>query len=567
MKNTFSLTPLKSNARSKAIFHYGVYDIETRGVNDLTFVMIGFFDGVSYRCFRDLNAFFAHVMQPKYHEWRFFAHFGGRFDVHFLFDHLREQMPEAAFEFYCTGSAVISFTVRANDLWWRFSDSYRLMPKSLMTLTHEFDVEHKKLPFAPQDEIYNKHDCLGLYEVLTDFYDIFQITSETIAAHAMRVYRTNYLHDPIPCVRPEIEAFIRPAYYGGRCEIYRYDKANVYKFDVNSLYPYAMTGPLPTAYKCWSTRLPDSDDEVGFYEATVAYPDIYVPCLPCRLDKLYFPVGKWTGNFSSLDLRQAIIDGAAIKIHRGVIFETDTIMQDYVFGLHDMKQQAEAAGQPGKRYIAKILMNSLYGKTGQRREQRSYCLDPGTDRLYSNPDHPKIYPLAGSQGIAYYDTVSRSRHILPHIAATVTSRARLIQLQFLRQPKKIWYTDTDSLFTTEKIESGDGLGQMKYEGRGEFQAWQLKEYTFDGEISLKGVPMTKLNEATGEKERDDSLARAYNDGWELRLPRMAGFMESIRSGQKTVRLVETRRARRNPRQKRARCGQDTRPWDIEELRG
>lgn len=569
MSDTFSLTPLKIGPRSKARFKYGVYDIETKGIGNLEFVMIGFFDGENYTCFRDLNLFFAHVMQPQYSEWRFFAHFGGRFDVHFLFDHLRELMPDTAFEFYCTGSAVVSFTVKdGGGNWWRFCDSYRLMPKSLQTLTYEFDVEHKKLPFAPLEEKYNRHDCQGLYEVLEEFFGAFDITSETIASHAMRVYRSRFMPGPIPCVDKRIEEFVRPAYYGGRCEIYRFDAAHCNKYDVNSLYPYAMTGPLPTVYLMWSTRLPDDDREIGFYEATVDYPeDIYVPCLPCRLSKLYFPVGQWRGHFTSMDLRQAIMDGAAVTIHKGVLFHAENVMEDFVHGLHTMKQEADEAGHSGKRLIAKLCMNSLYGKTGQRRDQRSYCLDPGTTRLFSHPEHPKLYPLAGAREIAYFDTISRSRHILPHIAATVTSRARLVQLQYLRQPKKIWYTDTDSLFTTEEIQAGNELGQMKYEGHGDFQAWQLKEYTFDGAISLKGVPMTKTNLETGEKERDDSLARAYNDGWELRLPRMAGFMESIRSGQKTVRMVETKRVRRNPKQKRCRLGQDTRPWHFDELTG
>jgi hypothetical protein len=563
--STHCLAPLKKSKRSKATFNYAVYDIETEGIGSLNFVMIGFYDGERYTCFRDLGKFFAHVRQPKYHEWRIFAHFGGRFDVHFLFDYLREHLESAPFEFYCSGSAVISFTLRSGREWIRFADSYRLMPKSLMTLTHEFNVEHKKLPFAPLDEKYNRHDCMGLYEVLTAFFDAFDVTSETIASHAMRVFRTSYLKDPIPGVSMEIENFIRPAYYGGRCEIYRFDAAEVNKYDVNSLYPYAMTGPLPYAYRCWSTRLPDDDAEIGFYEATVDYPDHYVPCLPCRLDKLYFPVGRWRGNFSSIDLRQAISDGAAVKIHRGVLFTAAPIMRDYVAGLHRMKQEAEESGQPARRYIAKICMNSLYGKTAQRRDQRSYCLDPGTDRLYSNPDHPKIFPVAGSNGIAYYETFSHSRHILPHIAATVTSRARMVQLRYLRQPKRIWYTDTDSLFTTGTVASGTELGEMKYEGCGSFQAWALKEYTFNGEISMKGVPMSILNEETGEKERDEKLANAYNDGWELKMSRMAGFMESIRGGHKTVRMVETRRVRRNPGGKRARCGHDTRPWNIDEL--
>lgn len=528
--------------------------------------MIGFYDGAGYWCFRDLGAFFDHVLRKEYAGWRIFAHFGGRFDIHFLFDYLRAKMPTTDFEFFCSGSAVISFTIKIGDLWWRFADSYRLMPKSLATLTKEFRVEHVKLPFAPLDWKYNRHDCIGLHEVLSKFFEEFQICSETIASHSMRIFRTHFLKTDIPIPGKAVEEFTRLAYFGGRCEIFRFDEAEVNKYDVNSLYPFAMLGPLPMEFECWTRRLPDDDREIGFYEAEVNYPDnIYVPILPSRLEKLYFPTGRWTGHFSSIDLRQAILDGASVRIIKGIVFKSEPFCREFVETLHSAKQAAEEAGDFGKRYVYKIVCNSWYGKTGQRRVKRSYCLDPGTDRLYSNPDHPLIWPLENSDGICWFWSNSKSRHILPHIAAAVTSRARSIQLEYLRAPDRIWYTDTDSLFTDSEIPASTALGAMKFEGRGKFQAWQLKEYTFAGEISMKGVPMTRMNEETGEKERDESLAKAYNEGWELRLPRMAGFIESIRAGKPTVRMVETRRARRTPKEKRARIGNDTRPWNISEL--
>lgn len=544
-----------------------MYDIETKGVGNLDFVMIGFFDGCEYHCFRDLADFFDHVLRAEYCGWRIFAHFGGRFDIHFLFDWLRSHMPTTDFEFFCSGSAVISFTVRIDDEhWWRFSDSYRLMDKSLQTLTKEFDTPHKKLPFAPLDWRYNRNDCMGLYEVLTKFFDEFDITSETIASHALRVWRSRFLEFEIPTISKDVDLFCRRAYYGGRCEIFRFDKADVFHHDINSLYPWAMLFPLPIEKICRSRRLPDDDDsEIGFYDATVDYPELYVPSMPFRGDKLYFPVGAWRGNFTSMDIRQAIEDGAAVTIHDGLIFRAEPIMATYVAELHKMKQQADRDGDLGKRLIYKKLMNSLYGKTGQKLERRSYCLDPGTDRLYRHPDHPRIWPLEKSPGIAWYVSQSHGRHILPHIAAAVTSRARLRLLEFLRQPGRIWYTDTDSLFIDREIPAGVGLGEMELKGKGSFEAWALKEYEFKSELFLKGVPMTRMDEETGEKIRDEALARAYCQGKEIRLPRMAGFMESIRKGLPTVRMVEVTRQRRKVLGKRCQIGQDTRPWRVDEL--
>jgi len=530
----------------------------------MEFEMIGFYDGVSYHCFRDLSDFFDHVFRDQYHGWRIFAHFGGRFDINFLFDYLRAKMPSTAFTFYCSGSAVISFTVRIGARWWRFCDSFRLLPRSLETLCNEFDVEHKKLPFAPLDWKYNMHDCMGLYEVLDQFFRAYDLCSETIASHALRVWRTHFMRRSIPLIDRRAEEFIRAGYYGGRCEIYRFDEAMVNKYDVNSLYPYAMMGSIPIEYISHTKRIPDDDTEIGFYRAAIDYPENYLPALPFRSERLFFPTGKIEGVYTSMEIRQAVCDGAAISIKDGIIFHAEPIFSEYISELHRAKQQAEKEGNAGTRYVNKILMNSTYGKFGQRRVRKAYGLDPGTIYMNSEPGRPKVWPI-GETGIVWFETDSQSKHILPHISAAITARARLIQLQFLRGPDRIWYTDTDSLFTDADIPAGPELGQMKFEGRGSFRAWQLKEYRFDGKFSLKGVPMTMVDE-NGEKIRDERLARAYNDGWELRMKRPAGLLESIRAGKKAARLVDVRRARRRPAEKRARSGDnETRPWTVAEI--
>lgn len=557
--------PLNKGEKSWSRFPFAEYDVETVSIEDPTFRLIGLYIQGKYFCFDSILDFLNYVLQPEWSGYRFFAHYGGKFDIGYIWEGFRKHFPDVNFNFYCSGGCVISFNVQSGDYEWRFTDSYRLMDRSLKTLTREFDVTHKKLPFAPDDWKYNRHDCIGLHEVLEKFFDEFGVCSETVASHALRVFRTFYLKRDIRGLPPKAEEFVRQAYYGGRCEVFRYDEADVHKYDVNSLYPAAMLGPVPVDYLSYSRDLPDNDDRIGFYQATVDYPEVYVPALAYRIGKLFFPVGKLQGHWSSMELRQAIMDGAAVKIHSGILFQAEPIFREYVESLHAKKNQAEDEGNKGKRYIYKKLLNSLYGKFGQRRIRRAYALDPGESRMMTVPGYPRVYPLEKTPEVVWYWTNSLSRHILPHIAAAVTARARMIQLQYLRMPERIWYTDTDSLFTQDWIGPGNNLGEMKYEGTGIFKAWNLKEYSFNHEISLKGVPLTKLDENTGEKVRDETLARLYLEGWELKLQRNIGFMEAIRKGESPCQKIWARRSRKDPIPKRCRIGDDTRPWTINEL--
>lgn len=518
-----------------------------------------------------MKRFLKSVLVEKYANWRFFAHNGGKYDIRYVFETIRRMNRTYDFEFFISGSSVISFTVRrkAGDrkIAWYFCDSYRLITASLKKITEEFDVEHKKLDFDPNSLEYNRNDCMGLYEVLTKFFSIRGVAAETIASHSMKVFRTFYLKTPIPQPHEDVEEFVRSCYYGGRCEVYRWDQAEADLYDINSMYPWAMKGWMPVQYRGRCTDIPDDDElGIGFYEADIEYPECYIPALPWYLDKLYFPMGKFRVRCSSMELRQAVQDGADVKIIRGCVFDVDRIFEGYVDDIYARKKAADAAGDGALRTIHKLELNTLYGKFGQRRRQIAYAVDPGTALLYGDWG-PKVWPMEHYPGLCYYYTDSSATHILPHISATITARARLRITHYLREAGEIWYTDTDSVFTRRKITTGADLGEMLLKGSGLFKAYGLKEYTFGSELALKGVPLTTTDEKTGKKTVDYTLGYRFLDGQKAEYDRMAGIMESIRSGETTLRYVKASKMKHVIVQKRARSGDyDTRPWRVEELK-
>src|SRR5262245_5123857 len=135
-KLNIGLHPLKA-VRS---FNYGVWDIEARDWWSLQ--VIGCFDGSDYYWFRTVDEFLDHILQKKYASFRWFAHFGGRYDMNFIFDRLRER-GNSDVEFYCSGSMVIRMRIRKGRMLAYLCDSFRLLPASLRDLTNAFDVDRK----------------------------------------------------------------------------------------------------------------------------------------------------------------------------------------------------------------------------------------------------------------------------------------------------------------------------------------------------------------------------------------------------------------------------------------
>jgi hypothetical protein len=130
--------------------------------------------------------------------------------------------------------------------------------------------------------------------------------------------------------------------------------------------------------------------------------------------------------------------------------------------------------RPEMQVAAKGLMNSFYGKFGQKTEQQKLIfypdsgdMDEGTWTVYGEDENAWI-------GETEKDQV----HILPQIAAHVTALARSIHYPYLLKCRDLIYCDTDSVVTTDTLPMGDGLGEMKLEHEGiqSFKAIAPKMY-------------------------------------------------------------------------------------------
>jgi hypothetical protein len=540
-------------------FQFGTWDIEASDWWNLE--LLGMFDGKRYVHFRTVPEFLEYLFQDsRYNDWRFFAHFGGRYDLNFVFDYLRAA-DNIECEFYCSGAMVLQMVLYYKNMRVRLCDSFRLfsMPVNnieaatdnkagLASLTKAFGVEHQKLEYNFKAMTYgrelieyNEFDCRGLYEVIDCFFIETGVMSETYASHSLKVWRKDFQKRTIWKPREDVCELARAAYHGGRCEVFQRENDHLFAYDVNSMYPFVMQFGIPVEYIGESNQL--RENYYGFLDVEIYIPEVYIPVLPLHLEKLYFPCGTVRACWSNEELIEAEKRGCTIqKIHKAVYFKTEDVFKDFVLKLYALKKNA----QEPTRTIAKGLLNAFYGKFGQNPTKRVYC----TQNRAPDGSFPVVYPDGTPSGFCYYERTSRNAYLLPHISAAITSKARLHLLSKLAYNS--YYCDTDSVFTPEPLPTSKDLGAWSLVGEGECLFIQPKLYKFKGNWKSKGL--------NREQSIDDFIAGSANT-----IRRAQSIKEALRKGTDAKQHVTTDKYLRETRPKRAWIGNNTRPWNVDEL--
>ena len=420
------------------------------------------------------------------------------------------------------GSRLLSIHVKVKgQKWggWKFVDSLKLLPMKLeeagQTLLSKgkalgsgqlfaLDGSEFSLDTPSTDPAwipYNKQDCILLYDVLEAAHDIVENEfggemGLTAPATAMKVFRRSFL--PAPINRDTwTHEFIREGYFGGRTEKLESEGWFLGDYDLNSSYPAAMTQRLPVGgAESWGDSEPPLEwrqRRIGFCRVTVFVPDdIALPPLPVRADgayfpkdagldgKLLFPTGTLKGVWEWEELENAISEGCQIvEWHESVWFEAGPLSANFVERLYRYRDKghcyrcSQAIGKdlhcsrcgqpgysPGFAAWAKLLLNSWYGKTGQRPERVSFHLEGDEDlpegALPLIPDDPQCPLWVGATEID-------SPFIMPQIAARITAIARVALYRAARKAQKsvvreCWSCHSKVTYRGEKRGTGWVLG-------------------------------------------------------------------------------------------------------------
>ncbi|BDI12843.1 hypothetical protein (mitochondrion) [Phanerochaete sordida] len=380
-------------------------------------------------------------------------------------------------------------------------------------LRREFNKTGIKWSFRDESIKYCYMDCACLYEVLIKFNELifkeFSVNihgSLTLPSLSMKIFKVHYMpKDTIYQLLGNVEKDIRESYTGGAVDVYQHhnvihndfsvnEKTQCYYYDVNSLYPKVMASfkmPVgkPIAFE-GDIRAVDPK-AFGFFYCHIFCPDyIQHPILQRRIKtanglRTVAGTGEWTGWVCSSELDAVLHLGYEFKILKGYKFETAIIFDKFVAKMGAIRETYPKSDP--MNLIAKLLMNSLYGKFGMRSENTTVEIFDSTDpeqalQLQNNldlyGDSLKDYIQLEDFCILVKQSVIQSivegGEDLYHgldvniaIASAVTSGGRVYMSPIKNNPAfNLYYSDTDSVVINKELDEvfvGTKIGQFKLE--------------------------------------------------------------------------------------------------------
>lgn len=502
----------------KETYKFGVFDIESE--DWLTFKILGFFDGQSYKTFEGVGKFLSHIDNKIFRGFNFYAHNAGKFDDLFLLEEIVKRCKRNNWNVKMIerGGRIICLKVETTKTRFNILDSYALLPDSLKNLGVAFDVQHKKqemtfkegkLVLTKKLLQYLENDCLCLYEVLQKFFaSEFVVNPKmTIASQALDTFQHLFCEFDLCELPIDLENYFRTNFYsGGRVEVYKGYGKKVHCFDVNSLYPSVMVQEMPQGEMIPTTTFKKGN--IGFYKVKIhSTPQWYISPLLIKRDSGFnnsqenlYVNGAGEYYFSSATLEYLVKTfGIKFTVLEGFYFKKKAyIFNEYVETFFDIKQKnkGNALG-----VISKLMLNSLYGKFGMKRERESVEFLTSSTKNYSEFDN--------ELGLVLVSSSSRSKFILPYLAGYITDLARLEHFKLMqRNPASQFYCDTDSIFTSSMTDYkhlvSKKLGAISYEGtyEGIFlspKSYALRDQEGNEEITFKGFSSDSFSYSDFEK--------------------------------------------------------------------
>lgn len=303
-----------------------------------------------------------------------------------------------------------------------------------------------------EEQEYITNDCIIVAKAL---YIQFNngLAKMTIGSDALCNFKTEiggkkafkYLYPVLPL---EVDNDFRKAYKGGFTMVnprYQNKILSGISFDVNSLYPSVMYGNMGALPYGIPKRF------TGEYKPNKNYP-LYIQKLACsfKVKPNMIPTIQLKGNLSFIpteyvtdskgivDLTLTSVDLELFKKHYDIDYieyvggymfkQADNIFRGYIDYWADIK--AKSTG--GQRQLAKLMLNSLYGKfaTNPKKQNKVPIIEDGGVKLQLQEptfDDP-VYTALG---------------------AFITARARAYTISNSQALYEYWvYSDTDSMYLT-----------------------------------------------------------------------------------------------------------------------
>jgi len=264
----------------------------------------------------------------------------------------------------------------------------------------------------------------------------------------------------------------------------------------------------------------------GFFYCKISSPNnLLHPLLQRRIKtseglRTIAGLGNWEGWIFSGEMDNAVRSGYSFEILKGYQFDKGNIFKDYVNKMYELRLHY-TKGHP-MNLIAKLLMNSLYGKFGMKLDTTRIDMFDTSNETENEifNDMLEVYGETIQDYIqidSHYLTVRKSflqykyneEEDMFHgldvniaIASAITAGGRMWMSIFKNNPEfNLYYSDTDSVVIDRPLPDhmvGKELGQVKLEhtvNRSVFLAPKVYGLvTVDGEeiIKVKGVVKEQL---------------------------------------------------------------------------
>jgi len=467
-----------------------------------------------------IGAFWDYVVSkalPKQRLWVIARNVVFDFTICKGWENLRREKYKLKF-FHNNGCSAI-VTVKKKSSTIVFLDSMNWFTESLAKTGERIGIPKMEIDFETCTDkklsVYCKNDVLIEFENFKVFIAFLEDNMigrlcYTKASTAMSAYLFRHYHTPI-YIHNNAEAINleRESYKGGRCECFVIGDLSgqpFYVFDVNSLYPFVMQrNSFPTKYvKLHHKLTPKKLGKLLTEFAVVAKVVINTtePVYAIKRGRTIFPVGTYETTLCTPELLYALEHGHVVKVLDAVSYEQAPIFKSYVDTMYGLRQDFKVRQNKEYEQIVKYLLNSLYGKFGQKAEEWVKIGDcPGEpDReemiLYKNPRRAmrlryllgELFELKGH---------SEAYNSFPAIASHVTAYARLYLWELMQAcgHGNYVYCDTDSLMVTDvgrdnlsPYLSSTELGKLKLERTvNKLIIRGLKDYSADKKVVIKGV--------------------------------------------------------------------------------
>lgn len=342
----------------------------------------------------------------------------------------------------------------------------------------------------------------------------------TRGSTAMSCYLLNhytipiYIHNNKQAINLE-----RESYKGGRTECFfigELKNENYYTVDVNSLYPFVMANNnYPTKYIKIMHQLGMDNlltllkDKAVVSKVLINTPE---PVYAVKQSRTIFPIGRFWATLCTPELKYALKHNHIEAISTTVIYEQAELFRSYVEKLYALRMEFKSNGITEYEDLCKKMLNSLYGKFGQKGEDWIKVGDcPNEpDRVIdvfipAENKRTRMRFLLGEvfELIRYGETFDS----FPAIAAHVTAYARMYLYKLMKVARKgnYFYCDTDSLIVNERgLEclrvhiNPTKLGSLKIEEKyNQLNIRGLKDYSLPSKTVIKGVRRNAVQIADG----------------------------------------------------------------------